>query len=112
MPKYGSQEKLSKEAVQAKWNETQPEGCERTTEYHRLSSEMRGDRGESASHSYDEEPGTLMSAISTPVTTLNNVRSRATSNASSHSQLQQQQLIFDQQQQQQQHQQTCWDSRE
>lgn len=121
MRKYGCREKWSKEACEKKWREIHPEDTPYVPEVtagnkHMIAQEIKMERGagstawsdgrDSGSQSlYESETGTLMSPIST--TTMDEVRSRAASDAASQMQLrqqqQQQQMMFDQQHQHQQH---------
>jgi hypothetical protein len=110
MLNHGCDNKWTKEAVQRKWHEMHPEEGDCTPEYevdpsdhHRMSSDIGLGQGSwsegrgSISHSlHDGEASTLLSTIS-PVT-MDGVRSRAASDASTH-------LHIRQQQQQQHHQQ-------
>ena len=127
MRKYGCREKWTKEACQKKWGELYPEDAPYIPEYemiernrNMISQDIKMERGatswsdgrDSGNQSmYEGEPGTLMSAIST--TTMDEVRSRAASDASSqmqlHHQQQQQQMMFDHQQHRHQ-QQNVWGS--
>jgi hypothetical protein len=119
MLNYGCKAKWPKELCQRKWQETHPEEGNwpqyemsiryRDSEDWRPDEEEFSDGRASACHSLHEgDSGVLMSAVST--TTMEEVRSRAASDASSqmlprrrqfpYQHQQQQQLLFDQQQQQ------------
>lgn len=121
MLKHGTQERWSQEAVQKKWNEMYPDQSSFSCpEYeivprncHRASSDLSvgdlsagnscwSDEGDSSTHSLHEcDSATLLSALSPA--TMDEVRTRALSNANAQIQLQQQQqqqqqqLIFEQQ---------------
>jgi hypothetical protein len=120
MLKHGTQERWSQEAVQKKWNEIYAEQPSfGYPEYeivprnrHRVSSDLSvgdvstgnscwSDEAESSTHSlHDCDSATLMSALSTA--TMDEVRTRALSNANAHihlqqQQQQQQQMMFNQQ---------------
>jgi hypothetical protein len=117
MLKYGCMAKWPKELCQRKWQDMHPDEGPWLPQYemsirHRDSDDWGPDEGQfsdgraSACHSLHEaDSGIQMSAIST--VTMDEVRSRAASDASSqmlhmrHQQRQQQQMMFDQQQQQQ-----------
>jgi hypothetical protein len=133
MLNHGCDNKWTKEAVQRKWHEMHPEEGDCTPEYEvdprghpRMSSDMGLGQGSlsegrgSISHSlHDGETSTLLSAIS-PVT-MDEVRSRAARDASTHLYIRQQQqqhhhqqqhqMMLEQQQhhqQQQQQQRNAW----
>jgi hypothetical protein len=145
MLKHGTQERWSQEAVQKKWNEMYPDQSSFSCpEYeivprncHRASSDLSvgdlsagnscwSDEGDSSTHSLHEcDSATLLSALSPA--TMDEVRTRALSNANAQihlqqqQQQQQQQLIFEQQNTHQNqhppqhpnqhHHQNGWDSR-
>ena len=114
MMEHGCVAQWSKEACERKWREMHPEeeyiGQYEVSMQHRDSEdwafkvEARSDGGASVCHSFPEvDSGVQMSAISTP--TMEEVRSRATSDASSQmlhmrSQRRQQHIMFDEQQRQ------------
>lgn len=120
MLKYGCVEKWSKEMVQKKWYEMHPEHNEFTEDYERAAKnrlQIGDDFGmddwsdgiNSVSHSLHESDSGQMSAISTA--TMDEVRSRQASDASTHHlQLQQQHMMFDNQHQQHQQQQNAWNN--
>jgi hypothetical protein len=121
MLKHGCVEKWSKEMIQKKWNEMHPEHDDYPQEYEKISKnrlQIGDDFGlddwsdgmNSVSHSLHGSDSGPMSAIST--TTMDEVRSRQASDASSHHlQLQQQQMMFERQHQHHQHQQqSAWNN--
>jgi hypothetical protein len=113
MLKYGCVEKWSKEMVQKKWHEMHPDHEDHPDAYEREARnqlQISADFGmddwsdglNSTTHSLHGSDSGQMSAISTA--TMDEIRSRQASDASSHPlQAQQHQMMFDHRHQQQQH---------